>query len=62
MNLALTLYKPPFVVEFYQPINILINLGMLLAVYYTAFRENIAGSDYMVFASSFALFCSAFSP
>ena len=60
-NLALTLYKPPFVVVFYQPINVLINLGMLLAVYYTAFRENIAGSDYMVFASSFAMFCSALS-
>ena len=55
------LYRPPFVVEFYQPINVILNLSMLICVYYAARRANVSGADYMVFASSFAMFSASVS-
>lgn len=57
--LAEALYKPPFLVEFYLPINIILSLCTMMAVYYTAYRANMSGADYMVFASSFTMFSAS---
>ena len=58
-KLAKTLYKPPLTVVFYQPINLILSLSMMLTVYYAAYRGGVSGTGYMVFASAFTMFSSA---
>lgn len=60
-KLAKTLYKPPFTVEFYQPVNIIISLVTMIAVYLAACRGYVSGSEYMVFASCYSMFSASVS-
>lgn len=58
-EVARNTYDPPFVLKYYELINIILNLSASLFIYFTAMESGVSGAGYMVFLSIFALLSSS---